>query len=240
MTPLSLNNSLHNWLENDLFHRIGAQDVFVQLNHRSAHDDEILNEFQQTKLQGRHPLTPLGAPEENLNPGLAISKFCRMAEQHPSSHPNGENLLLWLEKDWVIIDNARKHKIEQIFQSARTLSQRGVPYVGLRADLGEAEQSKVWNCPTNGVPWKCMTAHQHRWLNFPSVIDCNWFLRFLEPYALMSTDDPIMNCGRPDGYCDWEKALQDGRIEWTNSQWVMAFITRGEGGQLFMHEEIDK
>ncbi|KAL7436100.1 LOW QUALITY PROTEIN: hypothetical protein ACHAXM_005088 [Skeletonema potamos] len=170
-SPLSLNNSLHNWLENDVFHRIAAQDVFVQLNHRSSHDDAILYEFQQTKLNDRHTITITGAPEENLNPGLAISKFCRMAEQHPSSHPNGENLLLWLEKDWVIIDNAKKLRLEKIFQSAVSLSQRGVPYIGLRADLGEAEESRMWNCPAEGVPWRCTTAHQHRWLNLPSLID---------------------------------------------------------------------
>jgi len=239
-SPLSLNNSLHNWLENDVFHRIAAQDVFVQLNHRSSHDDAILYEFQQSKLNDRHTITITGAPEENLNPGLAISKFCRMAEQHPSSHPNGENLLLWLEKDWVIIDNAKKLRLEKIFQSAVSLSQRGVPYIGLRADLGEAEESRMWNCPAEGVPWRCTTAHQHRWLNLPSLIDCKWFLRYLEPFALMTMTDPIMWCGRKDGYCDWEKAGQDGRIAWTNSQWVMAFITRGDGGQLFQHQEIDK
>ena len=237
-SPLSLNNSLHNWLDNDFFRRIAAQDVMVQLNHRSDFDDEILREFQRMSLNDRHPMTITGAPEENLNPGLAISKFCRMAEQHPSSHPNGENLLLWLEKDWVIIDNTKKLRLEKIFESAIALSQRGVPYIGLRADLGETDGSRMWNCPAEGVPWMCFTARHHRWTNWPALIDCRWFLRYLEPFALMSMTDPIMWCGRHE-YCDWEKATQDGRVAWTNSQWVVAHITRDEG-QLFVHEEVDK
>ena len=247
-SPLSLQSSIHNWLDNDLFHRIAAQDVFVQLNHRSERDDEILREFlfsdafQRDKLNKRHPLTITGSAEENLNPGMAISKFCRMAEQHPSSHPNGENLLLFLEKDWVITDNTQKkipNRLESIFRSAIALSQRGVPYISLRAALSESDGYKAWNCPAEGVPWTCTTAHQHRWTNLPALIDCRWFLRYLEPFALMSLTDPIMSCGRTDGYCDWEKAMQDGRIAWTNSQWVIAHITR-DGGQLFYHKEVDK
>ena len=42
-----------------------------------------------------------------------------------------------------------------------------------------------------------------------------------------------------NGYCDWEAAMQDGRIAWTNSQWVMANIA-GPKGKLFFHKEIDK
>lgn len=240
-SPLSLNNSLHNWLDNDLFHRIAAQNVIVQLNHRSDYDDEIIYDFQRNKLNDRHPMTITGAPEENLNPGVAISKFCRMAEQHPSSHPNGENLLLFLEKDWIIPANSRDTKklhLESIFRSAIALAQRGVPYIGLRAAIGEADYSKMWNCPAEGVPWMCFTARHHRWTNWPALIDCRWFLRYLEPFALMSMTDPIMWCGRHE-YCDWEKATQDGRVAWTNSQWVVAHITRDEG-QLFVHEEVDK
>jgi hypothetical protein len=245
-SPLSLNNSLHNWLDHDLFHRIAAQDVFVQVNHRSERDDEIIDAFQQNKLNNRHPLTITGSSEENLHPGMAISKFCRMAEQHPSSHPNGENLLLFLEKDWIIPDTARKADhdgLQQIFRSAIALSQRGVPYISLRYVNFDSDASKSWSCPAQGIPWFCKTAHQHRWTNLPVLLDCSWFLRYLEPFALMSIYDPIMWCGRHDGhgkgYCDWEKAMQDGRIAWTNSQWVIAHLGNG-GGQLFTHKEIEK
>ena len=55
-----------------------------------------------------------------------------------------------------------------------------------------------------------------------------------------------MNCGSSfahktadNDYCDWEEVLQDGRVAWTNSQWVTAHLRNGGGGPLFMHEEID-
>ncbi len=150
-SPLSLNNTLHSWLKHDLFHRIGAQDVMIQLNQRSPEDDEIVHDFQQ-KLNNRHPMTILGSEEENIHPGLAISNFCRRAEQHPSSHPNGENLVLFLEKDWIIPDTSgRLHQIDDIFRSAIALSQRGVPYVSLRSNK---VRSKMWNCPAEGVGWQ--------------------------------------------------------------------------------------
>ena len=43
-----------------------------------------------------------------------------------------------------------------------------------------------------------------------------------------------------EGYCDWEESLQDGRVAWTNSQWVMAHLGTSGGGPLFVHQEIDK
>ena len=241
-SPLSLNNSLHNWLEHDLFHRIAAQDVFLQINHRSERDNEVVDAFQRNKLNGKHPMTVMGSPEENLNPGLTISKFCRLAEQHPSSHPNGENLLLFLEKDWILEDHwlqERSGKLESVFQSAKTLSERGVHYFRLQSALNginrrsevtwglhsrdkyaSEHEGEAWMCAAEGRSWACTTAHQHRWTNLPSIIDCKWFLRYLEPFAIMTGQgDPVMACGRKDGYCDWEKALQDGRIAWTNSQW---------------------
>jgi hypothetical protein len=150
-SPLSLNNTLHNWLKHDLFHRIGAQDVFVQLNRRSHRDDEVVYEFQK-KINNRHPMTILGSAEENLHPGLAISKYCRMAEEHPSSHPNGENLVLFLEKDWIIPDGSGKEVyVESIFRSAIALSQRGVPYVSFKKN--KVPGSKTWNCPAEGIGW---------------------------------------------------------------------------------------
>ena len=61
--------------------------------------------------------------EDNLNPGVAIAKCCRAAEAHPNSHPTGQNLLLFLEKDWNIIsgDYQEKH-IEQLFYFVTTVS----------------------------------------------------------------------------------------------------------------------
>ncbi len=150
-SPLTLNNTLHNWLKHDLFRRIGAQDVMVQLNQRSQKDDEMINDFQQ-KLNNRHPMTILGSEEENLHPGLAISNFCRRAEEHPSSHPNGENLVLFLEKDWIIPDDSGKlHYLEALFRSAIALSQRGVPYVSLRSNQ---VRNGMWNCQAEGVGWE--------------------------------------------------------------------------------------
>ena len=75
------------------------------------------------------------------------------------------------------------------------------------------------------------------------IIRCDWFLRYLEPFALLSLVDPIMRaCNREFGdpnYCDWEAAMQDGRVAWTNSQWVVA--SAGEQNHIyFEHEEVDE
>lgn len=91
-TPLSLDASLSNSLEHNFFARIKAKGVFVQLNHRSQLDDEIIAKHQPVATEQGTPFTVTGSAEENLNPGLAISKMCRMAEQHPDGHPNGENV----------------------------------------------------------------------------------------------------------------------------------------------------
>ncbi|KAL7536442.1 hypothetical protein ACHAWF_005464, partial [Thalassiosira exigua] len=244
-SPLSLNNTLHNWRKHGLFEEINARDVFVQLNHRSQKDDAILDEFQQLlQSDGKPPLSIWGSPEENVNPGLAIAKFCRAAESHPSSHPNGENLLLFLEKDWVLHDrdHVNVDHLEELFRSINALIQRGVSMVRLKPLFKEItwENSRIWRCPSMGVPWACATAHQHRWSNQPSVIDCRWFLRYLEPFALL--DDPMMHGCRQSfqesRYVDWEEALQDGRVAWTNSQWVVAAIPPGRG-KMFDHQEVD-
>ncbi|KAL7532133.1 hypothetical protein ACHAXR_004460 [Thalassiosira sp. AJA248-18] len=207
-----------------------AQDVFVQLNKRSEKDDEVLNEFQ-------------GAPDENLNPGLAISKFCRAAEAHPNSHPNGENLLMFLEKDWHLFDGPQTARLEVLMNSINALTQRGVPYIRLSppAINSNIKESTRWPCPSEGVPWICTPAHAHRWTNTPLVVDCSWFLRYMEPYALLN--DPIMfgRC-RPgfqeSGYCDWEEAMQDGRVAWSNSNWVVASML-GPRPKFFTHVEVD-
>ena len=74
----------------------------MQLNHRSEKDDQVIAKHQPVATQQGTPLTVTGSAEENLNPGLAISNMCRMAEQHPDGHPNGENVLMFLEKDWQL------------------------------------------------------------------------------------------------------------------------------------------
>ncbi|KAL7533620.1 hypothetical protein ACHAWF_004561 [Thalassiosira exigua] len=238
-SPLSLNHSLHNWRDRDFFDRIGAREVFLQLNHRSPADQKVADDFNEVlKRDGKPPVTVMGSPSENLHPGLAISKFCRAAEAHPNSHPNGENLLLFLEKDWNLETNGPREDLGEVFRSIRTIAQRGVPYVRLNALVKGT--INTWNCPSRGVSWVCTTAHQHRWTNLPSVVSCRWFLRYLEPFALL--DDPIMYGCRPGmrkaGYCDWEEALQDGRVAWTNSQWVIAAKSR-DRPVMFRHHEVD-
>eukprot|EP00579_Thalassiosira_antarctica_P004672 CAMPEP_0201897404 /NCGR_PEP_ID=MMETSP0902-20130614/46484_1 /ASSEMBLY_ACC=CAM_ASM_000551 /TAXON_ID=420261 /ORGANISM="Thalassiosira antarctica, Strain CCMP982" /LENGTH=448 /DNA_ID=CAMNT_0048430261 /DNA_START=33 /DNA_END=1379 /DNA_ORIENTATION=- len=244
-SPLSLNGTLHNWLDHDLFRRIHAQDVFVQLNHRSQLDDEIMQEFQESQRlrEQQSPITVLGSPEDNLHPGLALSNMCRRAEAHPNSHPNGENLLMFLEKDWNLYNGANDvpRNIEALFRGINALAQRGVPYIRLKQRSGEVKEEKMWKCSSQGFPFECTHAHQHRWTNQPMVISCKWFLRYLEPFALL--DDPIMYGCREgfqeNRYCDWEEAAQDGRIAWSNSQWVSANLVYPQH-RLFVHKEVDQ
>jgi len=243
-SPLSLNATLHNWLDHDFLRRIRARDTFVQFNHRSQMDDQILMDFREAMRQrDREPLlTPLGSTEQNLHPGLAISDMCRRAESHPEGHPNGENLLVFLEKDWNLYNepNAEPRNLEHMFRGINALAQRGVPLIRLKPKRPEVSSDQTWPCPAQGYPFECTRAHQHRWSNQPIVISCKWFLRYLEPFALLN--DPIMYGCREGfqekGYCDWEEAMQDGRIAWTNSQWVMAFLHDGRH-RMFFHREVD-
>mmetsp|Transcript_14489 Transcript_14489/g.31427 ORF Transcript_14489/g.31427 Transcript_14489/m.31427 type:complete len:391 (-) Transcript_14489:207-1379(-) len=225
-SPLSLQSTLRNWRDNDFFQKVNARGAFVQLNHKSEMDDTVMEEFEES-------FSVMGSPEENLHPGLVISKMCRAAEIHPNSHPNGENLLMFLEKDWHI--GATDTDLPALFHGVNSLMQRGVPYVRLSQQVNKLTSD--WQCPSEGVGFTCTTAHNHRWTNLPSVISCKWFLRYLEPYALLK--DPIMHgcrTGMQEGeYCDWEEAMQDGRIAWANSQWVIANLDY----KLFEHVEVD-
>ena len=245
-SPLSLNHTLYDWLGRDFFRRIHAQDVFVQLNHRSDMDDMILQQFmeEQRVRNMASPMTILGSPTDNLHPGLVISDMCRRAEVHPNSHPNGENLLVFLEKDWNMYQGGigdQEGELEAIFRGINAIMQRGVIRVSLKGKSKEVSKEKMWNCPSQGFPFECTTAHQHRWTNQPFVVNCKWFLRNLEPFVYL--DDPIMYGCRPgmqeNRYCDWEEASQDGRIAWTNSHWVTASLVFPRH-RFFYHNEVDQ
>lgn len=254
-SPLSLNGSLRNWRSHGL-RRLGFAKQFIQLNSRSKQDEEVIARHQEF-----FNFTVTGTPQENLHPGLAISRFCREAAKMPNSHPNGENLLLFLEKDWHL-KKARKD-LNDIFRSVNSLVQRGVPYVRLTKSLTEHE--KNWQCNAESVSWTCQPAHQHRFTNMPFVIRCDWFLRYMEPFALVEDSimygcrrvrkTPRVNCDKRKTqrvhsnftistiqgfqnrqYFDWEEAIQDGRVEWINSQWVVA----SHREDLFQTVEIDK
>ena len=41
------------------------------------------------------------------------------------------------------------------------------------------------------------------------------------------------------GYSDWEECLQDGRIAWTESQWIVASLEE-PFTRSFEHKEIDQ
>ncbi len=156
---------------------------------------------------------------------------------------------MFLEKDWNLVgqpwnrQGCNLNRLEEIFHGINALVQRGVPYIRLGPHVRgvNPQDAKLWHCSAEGVPFLCTTAYQHRWTNTPFVLDCKWFLRYLEPFALL--DDPIMYGCREgfqeNGYCDWEEALQDGRVAWTNSQWVIAALG-GERRKVFEHKEVDQ
>ncbi|KAL7550289.1 hypothetical protein ACHAWF_013532 [Thalassiosira exigua] len=226
-SPLPLNISLHNYLEHDIHRRLNIAGHFIQLNHRSEADDQVMAEYQRNlQLRDLPPPTVMGSPDENLHPGLTIARSCRAAEAHPRGHPNGENLLLFLEKDWSFLAPADK---DDLFRSANALAQRGVPYIRLAQKLcGKFGCAETHRCPSMGVDWECTRSSEQRWSNQPVLVDCRWFLRYLEPFALLGADDGIMMGCRPgmqEGkYCDWEEAGQDGRVAWVEAQWTMALL----------------
>jgi hypothetical protein len=236
-SPQSLDAALENWTHAGLHELLSG--AHVQLNARTAQDDQVIYKHNST-----FAFTVTGSPEENIHPGLAMARFCRAAELSPHGHPNGENLLLFLEKDWQLNDYGRDQLVARIL-SANTLAQRGVPYIRLGSRVSDPVAS--WQCDAEGVKWECLTAHQQRFTNLPSIIKCDWFLRYLEPFAIIQ--DPIMTSCTAKlskiNYCDWEQLAQDGRLEWTNSQWVVANtqIDCGRQGNetcnMFDHVEVD-
>jgi hypothetical protein len=232
-SPKSLNASLHNWESHNLAKRVNFAQTYLQLNNRSESDDAVVKNHATT-----FPFSHVsGNSSENIHPGLAISRFCRQAEQSPQSHPNGENVLLFLEKDWHLTPPyGSGDALERRFTSANSLMQQGVPYVRLTRKVVSSRFE--WTCHAEGVKWDCTTANQQRYTNLPSLIRCDWFLRYLEPFALMQ-DSIMYSCYerlRSRKYFDWEEAFQDGRIEWTNSQWVVANCQ----DDMFHHHEVDQ
>jgi hypothetical protein len=235
-SPKSLNAALTNWEQTGLADQ-NLAGAFIQLNARSQEDDAVIQ-----KHDSSFDFHVTGSPTENIHPGLAISRFCREAERSPRGHPNGENLMLFLEKDWHVAE-AEPGFLTAMLDSVNMLLQRGVQYVRLSPMVKPAKSSneevkRAWQCDASGMAWDCTTAHNHRYTNLPSVIRCDWFLRYLEPFALV--DDSIMfGCRRnfrQKRYIDWEEAMQDGRIAWTNSQWVIANTRKG----MFSHVEVDQ
>ena len=145
--------------------------------------DDIQKKYE---VMDRPPVTTTGSESENLNPGLAVLRKCAdWPKEHPDSHPNGENLLMFLEKDWTLYPAWRELDIEGLFRGANALTQRGVSYIRLMRKLTELDNSKTWMCPSNGVPFRCTTSHQHRWSNQPFIVKCDWFLRYLDISSLV-------------------------------------------------------
>lgn len=233
-SPKSLDAALTNW-EQHAFADLGLSGTFVQLNARSEEDDAVI-----AKHKSAFDFHITGSPDQNIHPGLAIARFCREAERSPHGHPNGENLLLFLEKDWhVCCDGRRLGYLQTVLDSMNTLMQRGVPYVRLTSVLTDVLPTSLWQCDAQGMTWDCTTAHKQRYTNLPSVLRCDWFLRYLEPFAVIE-DSIMFGCRRgfrQKKYFDWEEAMQDGRIAWTNSQWVVANYKHGT---LFSHKEVDQ
>jgi hypothetical protein len=94
-SPKSLDATLTNWDTHGLAD-FGFAGSFLQLNARSKLDDAVVAKHNKSSA---FDFYVTGTPDENLHPGRAIARFCRAAEQSPQSHSNGENLLLFLEKD---------------------------------------------------------------------------------------------------------------------------------------------
>ena len=80
----------------------------------------------------------------NDNVGKVIADQCRLAEQSEHSHPRGENVLLWLEKDWHW--NVGGHGLDVLndtIDSARELLQRGVVKLNMRIPHQWPSRTKI-------------------------------------------------------------------------------------------------
>lgn len=150
LSPRSLDASLTNREKHGLAD-LEFSGSFLQLNARSDQDDAVITKHNKSAF-GFH-IT--GSPNENIHPGLAIARFCRAAERSPNGHPNGENLLLFLEKDWHV---RRSGLLQAVLDSVNALVQRGVPYVRLSQKVSMSAVGS-WQCDAQGMTWDCTTAH---------------------------------------------------------------------------------
>lgn len=239
-TPQSLDAGLHNWNRTFFAPSVISQfqGAFIHLNGRSQRDDAVVAPFAAHWTQQGLPVHVTGSGDVNDNVGKVIADQCRLAEQSSASHPNGENIMLWLEKDWHWnLDEHGLNIINNIINSSRELLQHGVVKLNLRPP--PLTPTLGWPCAGQEVLWRCAPGFLFHNMNSPMLLRCDWFLRYFEPDALYN-NDAILAYGRTGhkrAYFDWEEAGQDGRIEWVNSHWILgASVVDG----LFSHVEVNE
>ena len=238
MSPLSLGAGLQNWKETFFSPQVASQfkGFYLHLNNRSPADDAVVEPFARHLRDMGLPVAITGG-SGNDNVGKVIADQCRLAEQSERSHPRGENILLWLEKDWHW--NAGKYGLDVLndkIDSAREVLQRGVVKLNMRP----AGRPKItWPCRGQNVTWRCSPGFVFHNMNSPMLIRCDWHLRYFEPYALFN--EAVMmahgRAGKKRKYFDWEEAGMDGRIEWINSNWILG---ASQEGDLFRHVELNE
>jgi len=240
MSPRSLEAGLQNWKDTFFSPRVAPQfkGFFLHLNNRSSADDAVAETFVKDIADRGVPVKVSGG-SSNENVGKVIASQCRLAEKSPHSHPRGENVMLWLEKDWHW--NVAMYGLNVLndrINSAREILQRGVVKLNMRP-VGAPSPTLSWPCRGQNVTWTCAPGFLMHNMNSPMFIRCDWFLRYYEPYALF--DEPVMlahgRTGKKRKYFDWEEAGQDGRIEWVNSNWILG-ASQEKG--LFKHVEVNE
>lgn len=236
-TPKSLKAGLNNW-NSTIFAwsmRSKFKGFFVHLNDRSREDDMVVAPFATHFNRTGLPTIMTGRPGLNWNVGKVIAHQCRLAEESEASHPNGENVMLWLEKDWQVNASYGPDFWNELVMSANEVLQRGVVKLNMRPD---GSPPFTWPCRGENYTWTCAPGWTHHNMNSPMFIRCDWFLRYYEAFALF--DQSVMNAwgrtGKNRTYYDWEEAQQDGRVEWINSHWILG---ASQHGDLFSHVEID-
>ena len=242
MSSLSLGAGLQNWKETFFSPQVASQfkGFYVHLNNRSRADDAVVEPFARHLRDMGLPIAITGGVS-NDNVGKVIADQCRLAEQSEHSHPRGENVLLWLEKDWHW--NVGGHGLDVLndkIDSARELLQRGVVKLNMRIPHQWPSRPNItWPCRGQNVTWWCSPGFVFFNMNSPMLIRCDWHLRYFEPYALFT--EPVMmaygRTGKKRAYVDWEDAGADGRIEWINSNWILG---ASQERDLFRHVELNE
>ena len=238
MSPLSLGAGLQNWKETFFSPQVASQfkGFYLHLNNRSRADDAVVEPFARHLRDMGLPIAITGGVS-NDNVGKVIADQCRLAEQSEHSHPRGENVLLWLEKDWHW--NVGGHGLDVLndkIDSAREVLQRGVVKLNMRP---AGRPDITWPCQGQNVTWRCSPGFVFHNMNSPMQIRCDWHLRYFEPYALFN--EAVMmahgRTGKKRKYFDWEEAMADGRVEWVNSNWILG---ASQEGDLFRHVELNE